>query len=232
MPKTTTKRLSIVDAARLLYRTDVPSDRQIGRIYERMKSGAIRVADAHGDPYDWITTERALADYVAAEMIKRQASASTPASRRRSDAGAIAMSALSSQARDAKQLRGVYHSIWRDAFMAVLLRRRIAHRSVAFQRSVFVAQVVLLGSLVGIVLGVVRLTVRPDAPERVAIECWIDENTDTHQITRWHPTRQAPEGPGVLVEVEYRYTNESRRPVNTRRTFRVAGEKVSELNQD
>jgi hypothetical protein len=231
MSKTTNKRLTIVDAARLLYRTDEPSDQQIGRIYERMKAGAIRVADTRGEPHDWLTTEQALADYVAAEMVKRQGGNSAAAVKRGPIVVPTTQVTSQSLNRNARTMKDVYHSIWRDAFLAVLLRRRIEHRSANFHRGVLVSQVVLLIALVATVLGVVRIATGATAPERVAIEHWIEENTDTYGITRWHPTRPAPDGSGVLVEVEYRYTKETRRPVNTRRTFRVVGRKVTEESE-
>lgn len=235
MSKSSDRRLSIADAARLLYRTDAPSDQQIGRVYERMKAGAIRVHDTSAAPRHWTTTEKALADYVAVEMVKRQDAVNPVAvAKPRGEplASRTRGAAQSDRARDAKTLKDAYHNIWRDAFLAVLLRRRMAHRSARFHHGVVVCQIALLIGLIGIALGAIRLTMRPIAPEHMAIERWIEQATDTYSVTRWHPTQTAADGQGVTVEVEYRYTKQSRKPINTRRTFRVIGDSVSEMSHD
>jgi len=221
------RRLSIADAACVLYRTDSPSDEQIGRVFERMKAGAIEVVDRDCAPRDWLTTEQSLADFVAATMVRRQ----TPKRGTQPSVAATLATqrpAVAGRGRDAGQLATMYHSIWRDAFLAVLLRKRLAHRSHAFHRAALCAQIVLLLMLVGTVFGAVRWTVAPVVPEHRAIEAWIDAETDTHSVVRWHPP-QAAEGGGTLIEVEYRYTKDTTRVITTRRTFQVRGDTVQEV---
>jgi hypothetical protein len=77
-----------------------------------------------------------------------------------------------------------------------------------------------------------RFSVEQVSSERAAILRWIDEHSERHQVTRWHPTRTEGDGQGLLVEVEYRYLNESRRMIRTRRTFRVVDEVASEVIED
>ena len=238
MAKSSARRLSIVDAAKLLYRTDAPSDQQVGRVYERMKAGMIRVQDRATTPREWTTTEQDLADFVAAEMVKRQSSAPAAAPSRHSKnplsrpGTAKTLVASTPQVRDAQHLKQVYHSIWRDAFLAVMLRRRIAHRSATFHRWALVGQITLLVSLVGTAVGLVRITTERSVPEHAAIEQWIDENTDFYEVQKWHPVQPSPDGTGVTVEVEYRYTKESRRMITTRRTLLVLGDSVSEVTTE
>ena len=92
-----------------------------------------------------------------------------------------------------------------------------------------VGQVLVFAAIVSLLASIVRVTSEPTLPEHVAIERWIAENTDRHDVVRWHPTQPAPDGEGLTVEVEYRYAKDSPRTVTTRRTFRVAGEVVSEV---
>ncbi len=228
MSKTTNRRLNLIEATRILYHTDAPTDEQIGRVYGRMKSGAIRVDDDRGEPHDWITTEKSLADFVAVEMARRQKQPGQHFDQRREPRSSPKLVAKR-QSLDAKSLKDVYHSIWRDAFLAILLRRRMAHRSVKFHRTILICQIVLLVTLVGTILSVTGFVTRRIAPERAAIASWIESQTDTYQVTQWHPPKTLPDGSGVVVEVEYRYTKDSRRPVNTRRTFQVVGDEVSEV---
>jgi hypothetical protein len=126
---------------------------------------------------------------------------------------------------------GVYRGIWRDYFLAVMLRRRIAHRSVVFHRAVLAGQIVVLLSIVVLAFGLSR-SIKPTPPERSAIERFLVVQTDSFHIERWHPSRTSADGTGLLVEVEYRYTKDSRRVVHTRRTFRVAGDEVSEVSDE
>ncbi|MBL9124768.1 MAG: hypothetical protein JNG90_14115, partial [Planctomycetaceae bacterium] len=91
--------------------------------------------------------------------------------------------------------------------------------------------VVLLLVLVGVVVGAIRWTVAPVAPEHRAIEAWIDAETDTYSVIRWHPAQAAEDG-GTLIEVEYRYTKDTTRVITTRRTFQVQGDAVQEVHSE
>lgn len=254
------RHLSLVEVARLIFRTAHPSDQQIGRVFERMKAGALRVHQRGATPRDWTTTEESLAEFMANEMLKRQntaprpvATAHTAATPRqgttttvsrvsKSVATANAQARPLPHGRTAKghaallradagadhDMRGVYRGIWRDYFLAVMLRKRIAHRSVNFHRAVLAGQVVVLLTIVGLVLGV-RHSFARTPPERIAINRYLAGQTDTFHIERWHPSQATKPGEGLLVEVEYRYTKESKRAIHTRRTFRVVGDEVSEV---
>jgi len=252
------KPLSLVEVARLLFRTPHPSDQQIGRVFERMKAGALRVHQRGATPRDWTTTEESLAEFMANEMLKRQNAAPRPvavarsaASARTGATGTVARGTASAatpqskarpaahgrpakrsdkqqRASAAADMRGVYHGIWRDYFLAVMLRNRTAHRSVNFHRAVLAGQFGVLLTIVGLVLGMSR-SFEGTPPERIAIKHFLVSQTDTFQVERWHPSRATESGEGLLVEVEYRYTKECTRAIHTRRTFRVVGDDVSEV---
>jgi hypothetical protein len=128
-------------------------------------------------------------------------------------------------------MRGVYRGIWRDYFLAVMLRKRIDHRSVHFHRAVLAGQIGVLLTIVGLVLGVSH-SFEGTPPERTAIKHFLASQTDTIQVERWHPSQASESGEGLLVEVEYRYTKDSPRAIHTRRTFRVVGDEVSEVAEE
>jgi hypothetical protein len=225
MQETRGKPVSIVDAARLIYRTRAPSQRQIRRVYERMKAGVLELHRAGGDPLEWTTTEQSLADYLATRMVRKRPPSAAAGPR---DA---ARARSPRELRETARLRRVYRGMWRDYFLALLFRRRVTGRSAAFRRAVIAGQAAILAGLVAACAATVRIASEPIVPERAAIERWIDLHTDRHKVTRWHPARAAPEG-GVLVEVEYQYATGSPRTIHTRRTFHVGGNEVREVPAD
>lgn len=230
MAKASHKPLSIVEAARVIYRTRSPSERQLRRVYQRMKSGVLKVHDYGGEPMRWTTTEQSLAEYLATSMV--QTRKPPPRAGRTQQAGTLAGgqgSPSTSQRRQARRLRDVYRGMWRDYFLAVLLRRRAVHRSAAFRRAVVAGQAAILLGLVALCAATVRFAIAPVVAEHAAIDRFIDAQSDRHEITRWHPTLSAPDGDGLLVEVEYEYASGSPRTIHTRRTFRVVGDQVSEV---
>ncbi len=232
MPKASNRELSIVEVARLFYHTASPSDEQIQRVYKRMKSGAIPVHDYGREPIEWTTTEEAFAEFLAAQMLKPRGASKRilPRDERAPRASASAPSAH--RAHEAKRFRSVYYSMSREYFLAVLLRRRMAHRSAAFRRAGLAGQIAMLAAIVGMTVASLRVALRPKLPEQVAIEGWIDQHTDRHQIVRWYPTEPDTDRDGVIVEVEYRYSKDSPRMITTRRGFRVVGDEVQEISTD
>jgi hypothetical protein len=233
MPQSSQKPVSIVEAARLIYRTRSPSERQIRRVYQRMKAGLLEVHEYGGEPTEWTTTEQSLAEYLATSMVKpRKPPPAAEAAQRAGDGLGRRARRSTKDIREARRLRDVYRGMWRDYFLAVLLRRRTAHRSTAFRRAVVAGQAAILVGLIAVCAAAVRFAIEPVPPQRAAIDRWIDAITDRHEITRWHPAQSAPDGRGVLVEVEYRYASGSPRTIHTRRTFRVVGDEVSEVSID
>jgi hypothetical protein len=225
------KPVSLVEATRLIYGTAAPSERQIRRVYERMKSGALKVSAYGREPLEWTTSEHSLAEYLAAGMLNRRKTSSAANDPSRPP-GTPRFARATSRTRGARKMRVLYNDILRDYVLAVMLRRRMAQRSATFRRAVLFGQITLLLSLVAVFGSVLRFTSEPYLAERVAVERWIDENTQRHQITRWHPTQPAADGNGLIVEVEYRYVADSPRMIHTRRTFRVTGEALSEVLSD
>jgi hypothetical protein len=227
------RSVSIIDAARFIYRTRSPSDRQVHCVYQQMKAGTLRVRHYAGPPLKWTTTEEALAEFLAASQLERSLGhQAVEAAKKRSTIGNADEHTAQlphHYEEESEKLRDVYQGIWRDYFLALLLRRRMVHRSVAFHRAVIGGQVMLLVALVATFIGGIRFTFEHTPPEHTAIERWLGENTDEHQVTRWHAPEAAPDGNGSIIRVQYRYQKDSRRSIYTDRTFQVAGDEVTEL---
>jgi len=203
--------VSLHHAARVLFRARQPNANQVEQVARLMKSGALP-ADCRANRERWTTTEAALADFMANSQLTRQATAT--------GAG--------------EELRPVYRGILRDYFLAVMLRRRLAGRSVAFRRAVVAGQAVVFLLLFGLAGGsALKIRSRVTSPpERQAVEAWIAERTDAYAVERWAPTQRAPGSGGLLVEAAYRYRKDSPRWVHTQRRFLVAGQAVTELVEE
>jgi hypothetical protein len=223
------KTVSLVQATRTLYGTRAPSNDQLTRVFRLMKSGVLPARDGGVDPLKWATTELALAELLAHWQVRRahvrkdrestfaeEEDGPTPASRQQ-DASA--------------QLDRVYRNLWRDYFLAMMLRRRLTDHSVAFRRAVLAGQICLLLAFVGALVGGVRqvnsLTSVP--VEHQAVERWIGQHTDEFAIQRWVDTQPNPGGDGMIVSVQYRYRKDSQRWIHTQREFNVIGDSATEV---
>jgi hypothetical protein len=228
------RSISIVEAARFIFRTRAPTEKQLRRVYEQMKAGALRVLDNRGPPLRWTTTESALADYLAGRQLDRARSGLSPSPKCVSDEAIdepVTAALPDHLQQDAERLRALYQGVWRDFFLAIMLRRRMAHRSKSFHRSVFAAQVAMLVAMVGIIFGTIRFAWTPVVAERVAIENYLAEQTDRYMIERWFPTTLATDGAAQTVRVQYGYAKDSSRVIHTDRTFQVRGTEVTEVNE-
>jgi hypothetical protein len=223
MTSSTDKTLSMIEAARLLYRAKSPTPAQVGHVQKLVKAGTLRAVNNRGAPSQWTTSESAIADFLAHQSAERQS-----AEQAAHTGDSMLAPSLAKSPADAVRLQALYQGLWRDYFLAVLLRRRATHRSAAFQHAVLAGQVLLLLLLVGAMVLGVGLTATFDSPEQVAIERYLAENNDHYTIVRWHDPEPA-EGGGTIVRVEYSYRKESVRPVVTDRRFLVQGDSVTEI---
>jgi hypothetical protein len=226
--------ISIVEAARLIFRTSTPSDGQIHRIYELMKSGALQVHAFRGSPLRWTTTEEALAEFLAAHRVQQVKSSHAAHVEVAEKPALQADPPPPRKANDADEtdlLLDVYRGIWRDYFRAVFLRRHAEHRSRAFARAVTAGQALVLLAFVTLAACSVRWAVVLVPPEQKAVERWLKAETDDYAVTRWYPPEPVEGGQIVEVRVEYRYVKDSHRWIHTDRTFRVADGVAAEVSQ-
>lgn len=215
---TSERPVSLIEATRTLFRTRTPSEAQIERVFRLMKSGALAAHDGGANRLRWTTTEAALAECLAKNQIRHTR---TIAQDYASTTGDQEFPAA---------IERVYCNLWREYFLAVMFRRRVRRRAVAFRRAVLAGQVLLLLMMIATLVGTARQLAFFTSPpaEHVAIERWIEEQTDDFSITRWYPSRPSGDGQGVIVDVDYRYRKESPRWIHTNRSFVVEQESVAE----
>lgn len=236
---TTDSPISVLEAARTLYRSTTPSDEQILRVCRLMRTGALRSKERAGSPLDWTTTPSALADFLALSAVQRSEAAARTALAlsedvaNPSEAGLQTEMATGTAANNWGELSDVYREIWRDYFLVMLLRRRIVRRGAKFQRAVVTGQAILLIAMVSVLVTALfgMRALRAPAGNK-AILRQIDASTDDYSVTRWHPAVPHPAGEGELIRVEYRYRKDSNRWIHTQRTFHVTGNGVVEVGLD
>jgi hypothetical protein len=233
MPTIKTRAITPREAAEIVFGTAHPTNEQLRLVYARMRSGALRLNDPDCPPARWTTNEQALAEFLAANQlgrgIKSKGGGGEPAV-----AAAKALQARPNSRRHVEvEFKSVYRDLWRDYFMAVMLRRRTAHRSRSFQHAVVAGQTTLLLAMVALLWStVVSLKVIVPAEHR-AIAQRLDQEHAWHQIDRWHAPLSEDGGISQRIRVQYRYRSaDSKRVVHTDRLFRVIGTQVEELPMD
>ena len=224
------KTLTVIDAARLMFRTKSPSQAQVSRIQKLIKAGALSNCHCEGPPLNWTTTAGSIAEYLAKESLQKQ-TAKHATSSGEVKAPSI-FNAEKSESENEAELKSLYEGIWRDYFLSVFLRRKAAHHSKNFKRAVLAGQVLLLVLLVGTMVGGVRLTMEPVPPERSVVELWLEQNTEYYSINEWFPPEPAPNGPGKVLRVKYSYHKGNTRPIQTDRYFLVQGGTAQEIDTD
>jgi hypothetical protein len=226
-PRTFDKQLTPTQAARVIFRSRAPTANQVKQVCRLMEAGMIAARRSGVAPSKWTTTESAIADFLAERQLHRESGGENPtADTQQHDAPD-----KKTRGEVSRELKRVYRGVWRDYFLAVMLRRRMCHRSATFQHIVTYSQVTLLTLLVALaVSSAFRISSAVTVPpEQLAVERWIESQTDAFAIERWLATRESPQTEGRIVGVEYRYRLGSPRWVHTKRTFHVSGGQVTEM---
>lgn len=228
MTSTDDKPLNLVQAARLIYRTPQPTPEQVYRVLARMKGGVLKGTRA--GKAGWTTTTEFVAEYLARQSVHRHGSRQEGSAGRWGDDVHLPPSPVLS-AEHSRTLRSAYGEMLKEYFLAVLLRRKRHHRSKVFQRFVVVTQIALVAFIYWLAATAVKLGGTSTAPERQVVEQWIAENAGGRfQILEWHPSE--PTKQGLIVPVDYRYFRNGAKPVETSRTFLVAGDEVKLLDNE
>ncbi|HUG92054.1 MAG TPA: hypothetical protein VML55_14540 [Planctomycetaceae bacterium] len=210
------RRLSIEEAARLIYQTDEPTAPQLSKLRYTVARGVLKGSTAE----NWVATD-SVAAYLAARIVKstadRAAVRSGPA---RQDSGADA-AARPRRHGATGDLPHVYRGLLRDYLSAVLRHKDVPQASATFRVAVLIGQLVIVLFPIVVIVGAIRSTTGPP-PERVAVERWIEQDTRKYEVLEWFPSEADRRG-GVVVRVRYRYTSSgSPKPIVTDRRFRVA----------
>lgn len=226
--------LSTLDVAEIWFGTRSPSADQLRKVLARMQSGALVLNDPAAPPARWTTTEQALAKFLAARRASKDAfrQAGGPSAHPTSEAAATTIADAHLLHHKNAVLRGVYRTVWRDYFLAVMVRRRVPRASKSFERAVIAGQltaVAIIGMMVAGALGAW-------SPARPVEERLIGDHLTGqhgwHQVEQWHPRQTNDDGRRV-VRVEYRYRDgASSRVVHTDRSFVVGPDGVTEVSSE
>jgi hypothetical protein len=220
--------LTIREAAALIYRTKQPTELQMGRVVERMKAGALRGQKSASR--GWATTASCVAEYMAEQACLRQNASRGDSHIRRASLQAGDKRLAATPYAAAEPLQMMYREILKQYFLALIFRRCRRNMTKTFRRSVLAGQVVilvlsvaLLGSLMP---SACHAVLRRRPPECAAVERWLADNQRAFSVTRWHSVMPAGESQ-VAVRVEYAYTSEGGKVVDTDRVFTVKDGQVT-----
>lgn len=200
------RKLTVEQAAKMIYQVDQPSPKQVGAVAELIARGALEgTRKGH-----WATTTDAVARYMAAATLSKKSGA-----HQQRQPGQSSRSDMESRA-----LRPVYRDLLKDYFLAVMRQRDARRRSKAFQHAVLVGQI----AVVVLILTTMVLLWRSAGgvmapPELAAVERWLEENTKRYKIQEWFPPERS--GNGATIRVKYEYISEASRRVQTDRQFVV-----------
>ncbi|MCA9270020.1 MAG: hypothetical protein KDA41_16175, partial [Planctomycetales bacterium] len=144
------QRISVGQAARMIYRTSRPKVEQLQRVQELIVRRDLK-GDSHG------TTVAAVTDFLAARAVKPGLATSRPKIHE-------------------EAMRRVYQDSMRDFFLAVFARRKVHGAGKLFQRAVLATQIVVLVVALATTALSLRAVFPPLAPERAAVLDWLNEN--------------------------------------------------------
>ena len=213
----TGRRLSIDEAAQLIYHTRQPTQVQLDKVRLKLLKGILR-GNSRGS---WVASE-SVAAYMAARVVTGQANLQGKNSAEQGNTEGINRAGPSamSDRRQSRELSRTYRSSLRDYFAAVIRRRRPEHATAAFDRAVLIGQIAfVVVPLLFAVISYSRLTAPP--PERAAVKQWIAKNHKEYQVVEWFPPHPQADGAGSSIRVKYRYFTKFRKAIVTERTFIV-----------
>jgi hypothetical protein len=195
MSEAKSRILSAREAARIIYNTPQPTNEQVGKVGEHLVRGHLKPSAKGGAT----TTVAAVAEFMAASATHR-AGGST----------------------EDRKLSAMYRGLLGEYFLAVVARRKFSHRSKGFEQAVLAGQILVLLVLVAAFVGGFRLARGQIAPERVAVERWLAENTEYYRVEEWKESRLDEQPGGMFVRVKYAYRNAPQgKQIITERSFVV-----------
>jgi hypothetical protein len=211
-------RISVEEAARIVYGAQQPDWRQVGQVRALILRGTIR-----GSEDGRWTTAEAVAEYLATANLRRRS-----AERDRRAAGGEGLPSHRSPLQ--RKYRSDYRDVLKEYFLAVIRRRDRRGYSRPFQRAVLAGQIVLLAGIAAL-LTVFFFSLRPapEPPELAVVRAWLDENTDRYRIIQWYPPESAADGQGSTIRVIYDYAETSPKTIQTDRVFVIHGSRVTSV---
>ena len=212
MTTTTSQVISAVEAARRIYNTRQPTAQQVGRVVERIESGALARSPRGG----MTTTTDAVAVFMA-----RRETARTGAHLREPGGDAAKPPAI----RHAEAFTPFYRGVLKDYFLAVVLRRKVAHRSPIFHRLVMASQAILILGILGLMVSVTARTLQKRLlpAEQRAAQAWLQGKYADCEIVQLQTLPTA----GVRARFRYKVNG---RVIQSELHFNIRDGKVVGLN--
>ena len=219
-------------AARLIYRTEAPHPGQVGAVCSLMQRGDLKPCSQRR----FTTTRGAVAEYLAAEELRRAelhrgpANAAAAANGKPARRGQAAASRSRAGESNTRRLRLVYRELLNDYFRSVVFCGRVRDRSPQFRRAVLGLQIVVLLLLVGIGgwtlrtmlagepliearwmrAGRLRLE-RHNAGEKRVVEAWLRANRDSAELLDLLPGHARPGGKALRARFRWRLADHTTR---------------------
>jgi hypothetical protein len=223
MPSTSSRILTLPEAAQMICRTKTPTADDLSYLRRELETGSLQ--GKRKGTNQWVISTDQVAEYLA----KRAMLTRTRYAQDRASVAGKATIRTVSVARGSSELCDVYHNIFKDYFLAVMLRRKVDRASRTFGRLVLMGQILLLLALMFGTVAAMRATfLTPHPPERQAVEAWIARQTSKYTIERWFPTETPDDDDEdfVSVRVQYRYFTSGGKSIDSDRTFRVEGNRA------
>lgn len=210
------RRLSLTEAAQLIFKTDAPTAEQVVKVRRLIAKGVMAGQnDGH-----WSTSTKAVADYLATASLHRHAARN----RSQTDDEVPAF-----RKRNTAEIRPIYNDLMSDYVMAMLMRRDVRQRSANFRRTVLAGQLIVVAA---IMLGCLWLAVgSAEVPKELpVVEAYLNKKHSWVQIEEWHPPTPGRDGFGNNIQVVYQ-VKERGKPKSVEAVFSVRGDVVMGISK-
>jgi hypothetical protein len=216
--------LSVKEAARIIFNTPQPSPEQILKVRDKLACGELR-GSLRGDG---ATTAKVVAEYLAGAALAHRCAGDRLG---RSNRRGPLMDSPSQPARTraTRQLSGLYRELLKDYFLAVVTRRKLAHRSRAFTQAVLAGQIALLAVAAAAFFVTFRAMFLAPTPEQRAVAEWIAAEAGDFSVVEWFPPQPSDEADGMAVRIKYKYFESGHKAIVTERVFLVHDNQVKSV---
>lgn len=229
------KRLSARQAARLMFQTQNPSRAQVVQVQRAIQSGALPGRRDAAAPGRWVTTNTAVAAYLAHRSVKKRQSQYEREHRRQRAQRSAGGNGSSDQhlAVRTAEMNAILEMSLKNYLLHVLFVRRPERSSKRLRILIMAGQFVLL-LLIGAILTTTLVAIQPSPPpaEHATIKQWLQNNVDDYRIQRMHPARFNRDDSSVVVKVEYHYRRAAGKGVDTIRFFTISDGQVVRVDSE
>jgi hypothetical protein len=128
-----------------------------------------------------------------------------------------------------ESLQPLYKDLLRDYFLAVVLRRKVTHRSVSFHRTVYGTQCVMLASIVVLfwIVGDRAVRSRLVRPEQQTVQAWLDGRYENVKLKGVEILSREP----TCVRARFHYYVNGRK-IESQQLLTLDGDRVVSLGGD